>query len=67
MDRLARAGVDVGTAAAVLGHSPAVMLSVYRQVGLDERRAAIDALERLPRGEVIELSAHRSGRSPQDE
>ncbi|HHO49658.1 MAG TPA: site-specific integrase [Deltaproteobacteria bacterium] len=67
VDRLARAGVDVGTAAAVLGHSPAVMLSVYRQVGLDERRAAIDALERLPRGEVIELSAHRSGRSPQDE
>lgn len=31
-DELARRGVDVGTAAAWLGHSPEVMLAIYRQV-----------------------------------
>ncbi len=43
MDRLARAGVDVATAAALLGHSPAVMMTLYRQVSDDDRRAAMAA------------------------
>lgn len=40
-DTYARAGVDVGTAAALLGHSPKVMLEHYRQVTLDDRRRAV--------------------------
>ena len=63
VDTLARAGVDVGTAAALLGHSPATMLRYYRQVGLAERRSAVAHLGHLPRGEVIELqeiSGHKA-------
>lgn len=41
VDRLARAGVDVATAAALLGHSPAVMLQRYRQVSDADRRRAM--------------------------
>lgn len=55
VDRLARAGIDIGTAAAILGHTPEIMLAKYRQVGLDERRRAVAALDRLPRGEVVSL------------
>ncbi len=43
VDRLARAGVDVGTAAAILGHSPMVMLTHYRQVSDDDQRRGVDA------------------------
>ncbi len=55
VDRLAPAGIDIGTAAAILGHKPEIMLAKYRQVGLDERRRAVAALDRLPRGEVVSL------------
>ncbi len=62
VDRMARAGVDVGAAASVLGHSPAVALQNYRQVSADDRRAAIDAagLGRRANDEtpVSEESAH---------
>lgn len=40
--RLLREGVDVGTAAAVLGHSPTVMLQVYDQVAEEDRRRAVE-------------------------
>lgn len=42
VDRLARDGVDVGTAAALLGHSPTVMLRTYRRVTEDDLRAAVE-------------------------
>ena len=56
-DTLARSGVDVATAAAILGHSPMVMLTVYRTVSAEDRRAgALRAgLGKLPRGVVIDL------------
>ncbi len=58
VDTLARAGVDVATAADLLGHSPAVMLQHYRQVGAGERRAAAASLGQLPRGELVD-ARHR--------
>lgn len=44
VDRLARSGVDVGTAARLLGHSPTMMLEVYREVSDADLRAAVDTL-----------------------
>lgn len=41
VDELQRAGVDVKTAADLLGHSPQVMLEYYRQVTDDDRRVAM--------------------------
>ena len=64
VDTLARSGVDVGTAAAMLGHSPAVMLSAYRQVNLDDLRAAAESLGRIPRGEVVPFRTAASGHNP---
>lgn len=49
VDALAREGVDVSTAAALLGHSPTVMLSYYRQVTRDDLRAASRALAKARR------------------
>jgi integrase len=61
VDRFARAGVDVGTAAAFLGHSPAVMLQHYRGVNMDDLRHALAAsrLGTLDGGQVVELSRVR--------
>lgn len=61
VDRLARAGVDVATAADILGHSPQVMLDAYRQVSDADRREAVARarLGALPAGEVIDLSERR--------
>ncbi len=42
VDAMARAGVDVATAAAVTGHSPTVMLTHYRTVTEEDRRRAIE-------------------------
>lgn len=50
---LYRSGVDVGTAAAVLGHSPAVALSHYRDVTEEDRR---DALLRSGLGRAAETA-----------
>lgn len=43
VDQLARAGVDVATAASLLGHSPLVMLRAYRQVSDEDRAKAVAA------------------------
>ena len=40
---MARAGVDVATAASVTGHSVEVMLRKYRDVTAEDRRAAVRA------------------------
>ena len=54
---MARAGVDVGTAAAITGHSPEVMLKHYRTVSEADRRAAVEkaGLGVIPAGEVVAL------------
>jgi len=52
VDALARAGVDIGTAADLIGHSPEVMLKAYRQVSDADRRAAAKKLASA-RGKVI--------------
>lgn len=57
VDRMARGGVDVATAASLTGHSVEVMLRYYRQVSDEDRRRAVVAagLGHFPsRGEVIE-------------
>lgn len=57
VDRMARGGVDVATAASLTGHSVEVMLRYYRQVSDEDRRRAVAAagLGHFPSGgEVIE-------------
>ncbi|MBN1336127.1 MAG: tyrosine-type recombinase/integrase [Deltaproteobacteria bacterium] len=56
-DLMYRSGVDVGTAAAFLGHSPAVALQYYRKATLEDVRAAARkaGLGRLPAGKVVRL------------
>jgi integrase len=41
VDRMARSGVDVATAASLTGHSVEVMLRFYRQVSDEDRRLAV--------------------------
>ncbi|MCB9764982.1 MAG: tyrosine-type recombinase/integrase [Alphaproteobacteria bacterium] len=41
VDRMARRGVDIGTAASLTGHSPTVMLRHYRQVTQRDREEAV--------------------------
>lgn len=41
VDLLYRAGVDVGTAASVMGHTPTVALRHYRRASQDDRSAAV--------------------------
>jgi integrase/recombinase XerD len=55
VDQLARSGVDVATAAALLGHSPEVMLEHYRQVTPADLVEAVDRVElgALPAGKVV--------------
>lgn len=55
VDTLARAGVDVKTAAALTGHSEAVMLKLYRTVSDADRHDAIERAKpgKLPRGKVL--------------
>lgn len=62
VDRLARAGVDIGTAAAFLGHSPTVMLQHYRRVSLDDMRGAVAAarLGALDGGQVVAFNRRGS-------
>jgi integrase len=58
VDTLLRAGVDVGTAASITGHSPQVMLVHYRQVTADDRRTAVAQarLGALPSGAVVQFT-----------
>ena len=57
VDALLRAGVDVGTASSLLGHSPKVMLEHYRRATDDDRRKAVAAaaMGALPAGKVLPL------------
>ena len=63
VDRFARAGVDVGTSARWMGHTPAVMMDHYRQVTDQD---LVDALARVRLGalvdedNVVELTRRRS-------
>lgn len=61
VDTLARANVDVSTAAALLGHTPEVMLEYYRQV-TDEDLAAAAAVLGGPGGRGPDRSPPRSRR-----
>lgn len=54
VDALARAGVDIATAAALTGHSPEVMLKYYRQVNEADKRAAVRTLAK-ERAKVVPL------------
>lgn len=58
---LYRSGVDVGIAAAVVGHSPTTALRAYRQVSEEDRRDAIRLarLGYLDAGDVVDLDAVR--------
>ena len=69
VDALLRAGVDVGTAAAILGHSPQVMLKYYRRATMDDQRKALEAaklgsIPRTGRLNIRALSGHGVGQKP---
>lgn len=57
VDQLARSGVDIATAAALLGHSPAVMLEHYRRVQASDLVAAVGRVQlgEAPAGQVLPL------------
>lgn len=57
VDRMARSGIDIATAAAITGHSPSVMLRFYRQPTRADVRAAVTKarLGALTQGEVVEF------------
>lgn len=59
VDHLQRCGVDVATAAALLGHTPGTMLKYYRQASASDVRAAVlrSRLGALPEGKVIQMRA----------
>lgn len=61
---LYRSGVDVGTAAKVIGHSPSTALRAYRDVTDEDRELAVRAarLGYLDEGEVVDLDAQRRRR-----
>lgn len=66
VDRLYRAGVDVGTASALLGHTPEVALRHYRRAADEDLQDAIRlaALGTLPQGgQVIDLRAAQVDRT----
>ncbi len=65
VDAMARAGVDIATAAAITGHSPTVMLKHYRTVNDDDRRQAVlsAGLGVVPEGRVLPLRAVDEGES----
>jgi integrase len=64
-DTMARAGVEVATAANILGHSITMMLNVYRQVTDDDRALAVRraGLGDLTAGNVVSLDAARHNRT----
>ncbi len=63
VNAMARAGVDVATAASVTGHSVEVMLRKYREVTDEDRRAAVRAagLGSLSSGDVLAFPKRREG------
>ena len=56
-DTMARAGVDVGTAAAITGHDPKTMLEFYRTAPATDMALAVQMarLRIRPQGKVIRL------------
>ena len=55
---MARAGIDVATAASITGHSPEVMLRHYRTVSEADQRlalakAGLGEVPAAPKGQVI--------------
>jgi integrase len=62
VDRLARRGVEVSSAAAMLGHTPEVMLREYRRTTLSDLRAAVQTadLGTFPAGEVVPFKVRES-------
>lgn len=57
VDEMARAGVDVGTAAAITGHTPVTMLRFYRKATATDMALAVQMarLGYAPEGRVIRL------------
>lgn len=57
----ARPVVDIATAAALLGHSPAVMLEHYRRVQASDLVAAVGRVQlgEAPAGQVLPLRPRR--------
>lgn len=57
VDEMQRAGVDIGTAAAVTGHTPVTMLRFYRQASAEDKAAAVKRarLGYAPEGKVISI------------
>lgn len=67
VDTMARAGVDIGIAAAITGHSPEVMLRHYRGFTEDDKRRAAEVacLGEIPEGRVAAFRGRgRVKRSP---
>ncbi len=62
-DELLRSGVDIATAAALLGHSPQVLLAAYRRASADDLASAVARLE-VRWGQVIEGPWTSSGEEP---
>ncbi|MEM6929221.1 MAG: site-specific integrase [Myxococcota bacterium] len=68
VDTLARSGVDAGSAAAMLGHSPATMLQAYRRVSHEDLVGAARALSRnRARGTVVAFPGGHNERSQNDD
>lgn len=63
VDAMARAGVDIATAASITGHSPVVMLRHYRTVSADDRRraVAVAGLGSLEAPKVVPFRRHEEG------
>lgn len=64
VDVLYRSGADIATAAAIVGHSPAVALAHYRQATSADMRRAVEAadLGDLTGADVIDLADRRGRR-----
>lgn len=62
-DLLYGGGCDIGTAAAFLGHSPAVALRHYRRAKPADLRAAAEraGLGRVPGGRILRLAGGDAG------
>ncbi len=65
VDTLQRAGVDIKTAADLLGHSPETMLKYYRAVSDDDRSSAADLLGAASSA-VRARAKHANGGLPED-
>ena len=67
VNRILRSGMDIKTAAELMGHSPGVMLSHYRRVTQEDRAAGVAKAglgEALVEPSTCSGSGHNSGHSP---